>query len=77
MAGEANSKPKRKVVKRAVKPRVFYMAYQGELQGEPTFVFDKDELVDKMLENRELKVKRITVPVRRRGTGDAAQAPAA
>lgn len=78
MAGPATAEKKaRKAVKRSVKPRVFYMAYEGELSGEPSFVFDKDELVDKMLENRNLKVKRITVPVRKRNGSDATATPAA
>lgn len=59
-------------VKRENKPRTFYMAYKGDLQGDPKFVFDKDELVDAMLDDRELKVKRIVVPVNKRATQVAA-----
>lgn len=66
-------------VKRANKPRSFYMAYKGQLEGEPTFVFDKDELVDAMLSDRTLQVKRITVPVgKKRSDGtDPQPAPSA
>jgi hypothetical protein len=53
-------------IKRQNKPRSFYMAYKGTLDGDPLFVFDKDDLVDKMLEDRDLQVKRITVPVGKR-----------
>lgn len=63
---------------RVNKPRSFYMAYKGTLEGEPLFVFDKDELVEKMLHDRELQVKRITVPAGRRRKSDpaATQQPA-
>lgn len=57
-----DAKPEKKKVVRQNKPRTFYMAYHGSLTDEPLFVFDKDELVDKMLTDRELQVKRITVP---------------
>ena len=64
----ANGKPKAKsTVKRNTKPRTFYMAYKGQLEGDPEFVFDRDQLVDRMLDDRDLKVKRITVPVNKRG----------
>lgn len=64
---QANGKPKAKsTVKRQNKPRTFFMAYKGDLQGEPEFVFDRDALVDRMLDDRDLKVKRITVPVAKR-----------
>lgn len=53
-------------VKRENKPRTFYMAYQGSLTAEPIFVFDKDELVDMLTNNRDVQVKRITVPVSKR-----------
>jgi len=53
-------------VKRENKPRTFYMAYQGNLTAEPIFVFDKDELVDMLTNNRDVQVKRITVPVSKR-----------
>lgn len=53
-------------VKRENKPRTFYMAYKGQLDGEPTFVFDKDDLVDMLTKDRETQVKRITVPVGKR-----------
>jgi ketosteroid isomerase-like protein len=47
---------------RTNKPRTFYMAYKGELSVAPKFVFDKDELVDLLTQDREYKVERITVP---------------
>lgn len=53
-------------VKRENKPRTFYMAYKGQLDGEPTFVFDKDDLVDMLTKDRDTQVKRITVPVGKR-----------
>lgn len=53
---------KKKVVRGPIKDRVLYMAYQGELTGEPTFRFNKDDLIDEMLSNRDLKVKKITIP---------------
>lgn len=63
-------------IKRPNKPRSFYMAYKGQLIGEPKFVFDKDELVDAMLADRELQVTRITVPVgKRRGEGESTAQP--
>lgn len=69
-------KPKKTGVKRANKPRTFYMAYKGQLIGEPVFVFDKDALVDQMLNDRELQVKRITVPVgKRKGQTEGAAEP--
>lgn len=77
--GATNGAPKtvRKTgVKRANKPRSFYMAYKGQLEGEPTFVFDKDELVDAMLSDRTLQVKRITVPVGKK-RGDEPTPPVA
>ena len=53
----------RKAVKRGPpKDRVLFMAYKGELTSEPEFAFDKDNLIDRMLEDRELKVKKITIP---------------
>lgn len=60
---------------RVNKPRSFYMAYKGTLEGDPMFVFDKDELVEQMLKDRELQVKRITVPAGRRRKTDPASAP--
>lgn len=56
---------KAKAPRGPLKDRVLYMAYQGDLQGEPSFRFNKDDLIDEMLQNRELKVKKITIP---RGT---------
>jgi hypothetical protein len=63
-------KPAKSGIKRVNKPRSFYMAYKGTLDGDPTFVFDKDELVDKMLADREIQVKRITVPQGKRRKDD-------
>jgi len=57
---------KKSAPKRSNKPRTFYMVYKGELLGEPEFAFDRDQLIDKMLTDRELKVHKITVPVARR-----------
>lgn len=48
-----------------LKDRVLYMAYKGQLEGEPVFKFNRDELIDQMLEDRTLQVKKITIP---RGT---------
>ncbi len=56
-----------------LKDRVLYMAYKGQLNGEPEFAFNKDALIDRMLEDRELQVKKITVP---RGTRKKNGAPA-
>jgi hypothetical protein len=50
------------VVKRMNKPRTFYMVYKGHLDGPPKFAFDRDELIDAMLNDRELKVEKITLP---------------
>lgn len=73
----ATKAPRKTGVKRANKPRSFYMAYKGQLEGPPKFVFDKDELVDAMLADRELKIERITVPVgKRRGDGTDPAPPA-
>lgn len=66
-AAEAGqSVPTTPKVKRENKPRTFYMAYKGQLTGEPVFVFDKDELVDLLTNDRDTQVKRITVPVGKR-----------
>lgn len=51
---------------RTNKPRTFYMAYKGELAAPPKFVFDKDELVDMLTNDRDYKVERITVPTGKR-----------
>lgn len=71
-AGAAATAPK---VKRENKPRTFYMAYKGNLTEEPVFVFDKDELVDMLTNNRDVQVKRITVPVSKRSRQDPQPAP--
>lgn len=63
---------KKKVARAPLKDRVLYMAFKGELQGEPTFAFDKDALIDRMLEDRDLKVKKITIPRNSRKKKDAA-----
>lgn len=65
---------KKKAARGPIKDRVLYMAYQGDLQGEPSFRFNRDDLIDEMLVNRELKVKKITIP---RGTRKKTTAPAA
>lgn len=57
---------KKKAQPRTNKPRTFYMAYKGELTVQPRFVFDKDELVDLLTQDREYKVERITVPTGKR-----------
>lgn len=65
---------------RTNKPRTFYMAYKGELSVAPKFVFDKDELVDLLTQDRDYKVERITVPQgkrqRQKAADPAAPAPA-
>lgn len=66
--------PTKKVARGPLKDRVLYMAYQGELQGEPQFRFNKDDLIDEMLSNRELKVKKITIPRSTRKKAPAATA---
>ena len=62
------------------KPRTFYMAYKARaLTVQPRFVFDKDELVDLLTQDRDYKVERITVPTgkRRKQAGAEASAPVA
>jgi hypothetical protein len=49
-------------IKRTNKPRTFYMVYKGELHGEPAFAFDRDQLIETMLNDREVKVQKITLP---------------
>jgi hypothetical protein len=56
---------KKSAPRRANKPRTFYMVYKGQLDGDPEFAFDRDQLIDKMLADRELKVHKVTVPVGR------------
>lgn len=66
---------KAKAPRGPVKPRVLFMAYKGSLEGEPTFHFNKESLIDQMLEDRALQVKKITVPRGQRGKkADAAPA---
>jgi len=48
-----------------IKDRVLYMAYKGSLTADPIFKFNKDELIDELLNDKELQVKKITIP---RGT---------
>lgn len=70
----------KKSAPRVNKPRTFYMVYKGNLDMQPEFIFDKDALVDKMTQDRELKVERITVPTTRRprkSQVEAAPAPTA
>lgn len=65
-ATTANGGEKKKSMPRVNKPRTFYMVYKGELTEKARFVFDKDELVDIMTGDRDLKVERITVPMKKR-----------
>jgi hypothetical protein len=67
---------KKKAQPRTNKPRTFYMAYKGELTVQPRFVFDKDELVDLLTQDRDYKVERITVPTGKRRKQAGAEAPA-
>lgn len=75
-APTGTDKPKRKQAPRNNKPRVLFMAYKGQLTGEPSFHFDKEGLIDQMLSDRELQVKKIVVPrgQRRKATPDGATA---
>lgn len=68
---------KKKAQPRTNKPRTFYMAYKGELTVTPRFVFDKDELVDLLTQDRDYKVERITVPTGKRRKQSATETPAA
>jgi hypothetical protein len=59
----APTAPKAKsTVKRVNKPRSFYMVYKGQLEGTPQFAFDRDALIDVMLNDRDVKVEKITLP---------------
>lgn len=62
----ATTPAKRKVV-RSNKPRVFYMIYKGQLEGQPTVTFDKEVALDKLLEansvgDTSFKMQKMEVP---------------
>lgn len=61
---------KKNVNRKPAGPRVFFLVYKGQLEGEPTVTFDKMVAMDALLEANErgdtsLKMKKMTVP---RGT---------
>ena len=72
MARNGDGKAAKSGVKRVNKPRTFYMVYKGTLDGPPHFAWDRDDLIDLMLNDREVKVEKITVPAgQRRKRGGA------
>jgi hypothetical protein len=76
-----STKPKRKAVARAPKPREIALVYKGQIDGAVEIVEDfGPEFVDRMMADRDLKYTRITIQpkVRKpRATNDAPLAASA
>jgi len=72
------AKPKRKAVARAPKPREIALVYKGTIDGEVEIVEDfGPAFVDRMMGDRDLQYKRITIQPKVRKPRTAADAPLA
>jgi hypothetical protein len=66
----------KKVNRGPLKPRMFFMLYRGELQGDPKITFDKMDALETVLAanktgDTSLKMQILTVPKGNRKKADA------